>query len=86
MATMEADSNWEALSLHARAIALPHVEVYLVDFIGITQGGPMERRQMTRHLFCAIGELFRPNNTDGIAQEEPISLKKLRKSDAAWST
>ena len=41
---------------------------------------------MTRHLFCAINELFRTNNKDKNAQEEPISLKKLCKGDAAWST
>ena len=41
---------------------------------------------MTRHLFCAINDLFCPNNKDNIAREEPISLKKLRKGDAAWST
>ena len=29
-ATLEADSNLESLSLHARAIALAHVEVYLI--------------------------------------------------------
>ena len=41
---------------------------------------------MTRHLFHAIDELFLPNDKDDIAREEPISLKKLRKGDAAWST
>ena len=40
---------------------------------------------MTRHLFCAIGDFFRPNNKDDITQEEPISLQKLRKGNAAWS-
>ena len=39
---------------------------------------------MTRHLFRAINELFRPK--ENIAREEPISLKKLCKGDAAWST
>ena len=85
-ATLESDSNWKAPSPHARATALGHVEVYLDDFIGITQGGPTERRKMTRHLFRTIDEIFRPNNKDKIAQEEPISFKKLRKGDAAWST
>ena len=33
--TLEDDINWEALSLHAQAIALAHVKVYLNDFIGI---------------------------------------------------
>ena len=41
---------------------------------------------MTRYLFRAIGKIFRPNNKDDIAREEPISLKKLHKGDAAWST
>ena len=41
---------------------------------------------MTRHLFLAIDELFCLNNKDIIALEEHISLKKLRKGDAAWST
>ena len=66
--------------------ALSHVEVYLDDFIGITQGRPTERRQMTRHLFRTIHELFCPNNKEYIAREEPISLKKIRKGNAAWST
>ena len=74
------------MSLHVRATALAHVEVYLGDFIGITQGGTKERQQMTRNIFRNINELFRPNNKDDIARKEPISLKKLRKGDAACST
>ena len=85
-ATLEAANDWEALSLHARTTALAHIKVYLNYFIGITQGGPTERRQMTRHLFRTIDELFCPNNKDNIAREESISVKKLRKGDAAWST
>ena len=41
---------------------------------------------MTRQLFRAINGLFRPNDKDDIAREEPISLKKLRKGDNAWIT
>ena len=83
---LAANKDWEVLSPHARATVLAHVEVYLDAFIGITQGGATERRQMTRNIFRAIDELFRPNNKDNIAREEPISLKKLRKGNAAWST
>ena len=85
-ATLEADNNWEDLSPHAQATALSHVEVCLNYFIGITQGGPKERRQMTRHLFHTIDELFHPNNKDDIARGEPISLKKISKGDVVWST
>ena len=41
---------------------------------------------MTRHLSRTIDEIFRPNDKYDITREEPISLKKLRKGDAAWST
>ena len=41
---------------------------------------------MTQHLFLTIYELFRLNTKDNNAREEPISLKNIRKGDAAWST
>ena len=41
---------------------------------------------MTQHLFHAIDELFRTNTKGNTAREEPISFKKLRKGDTAWST
>ena len=40
---------------------------------------------MTRHIFRAIDNLFRPNNKDDASSEEPISLKNLRKGDGACS-
>ena len=81
-AMLAADNNWEALSPHAWATYVAHVKVYLDDFILIVQGGTDERRQMTRHLFCAINELFLPNTKYNTACEDPISLKKLRKCNA----
>ena len=41
---------------------------------------------MTRHISRTIDEIFRPNDKYDITREEPISLKKLRKGDATWST
>ena len=67
------------------AVTLAYVEVYLDDFIDIVQGGPTERRKITRHLIHTIDNLFRPNDKDDTVREEPISLKKLRKDNAAWS-
>ena len=66
-AALAADKDWEALFPHERATDLSHVEVYLNDFIGITQGGATERQQMTRLLFRALNKLFCPNNKDDIA-------------------
>ena len=41
---------------------------------------------MTRHIFRTIDELFRPNNAKYISLEDNISIKKLAKVDARWST
>ena len=38
------------------------------------------------HLFRAIDKLFCSNNKDKITREDPISIKKIHKDDAAWST
>ena len=65
---------------------LSRLELYLYNFIGIIQGGAEEWRQMKKHLFCSIDLLFRPNNPLDMAREKPISLKKLVKCGAQWST
>ena len=85
-ATLEANSNWEALSPHTWATSLSHKEVYLDDFIGIVQGRLDEKIQMTRHFFCAIDKVFWPSTKGNTAQEEPISLKNLCKGNDIWST
>ena len=41
---------------------------------------------MTRHLFHATKDLFRPDDKGDTAREEPIYFKKLCKGDTAWST
>ena len=41
---------------------------------------------MTRHMFCTIDNLFRPNNSTYRDRLNPISDKKLKKGDACWST
>ena len=81
-----ADNTWSKLPPHASWEALAQIEVYLENFIGFIQGGPAEQTQKTHHLFRSIDELFCPNNARYRAQEEPISLKKLAKGDARWST
>ena len=41
---------------------------------------------MRRKRFCAIDKRFLQNTKDNTAQEEPISIKKTHKGDAALST
>ena len=78
----KADDTWIKLPPELRRAALAHIEVYLDDFLGVIQGGPVEQTHMTHHLFRFIDELFRPNNPQYRAREEPISLKKSAKGYA----
>ena len=56
--------------------SLAQIKVYLDNFIRVVQGGPTERNQMTRHLFCSIYKSFFPNINRYRAQEEPIYINK----------
>ena len=60
--------SWDNIPVQAKKAALLQVEVYLDYFIGVLQEGPAERRQMTRHFFQSIDELFHPNNTLEVAR------------------
>ena len=84
--TMTDDKQWTLTSPEQRGHALAQVDVYLDNFISTCQCGPVERRQMIHHLFRSIDKVFRTNvYTDGLSKE-PISMKKLRQGDTAWST
>jgi hypothetical protein len=66
---------------------LQYTDVYMDDFIGAVQGGPKRRQQARRIIFDTIDRVFRPlSPTDGKNRQEPISVKKLKKGDARWST
>ena len=41
---------------------------------------------MTRHLFRTIDSLLRPNDNNDKDRLDAISIKKLKKGDASWST
>ena len=57
----QAEASWEHLVAEQRSARKANVDVYLDDFISVVQGGPRERRQMLRHLFHQIEQVFRPN-------------------------
>ena len=80
------DDQWRNLPAKLHQAALDHVEVYLDDFNGVFQRGTEERRQITKNLFCSIYLLLFPKNPLDVVREEQISLKKLEKIDAKWST
>lgn len=66
---------------------LQYVDVYVDDYLGLSQGGPRRRRRTLRVLLSAIDAIFRPLSPDDPApRQEPSSVKKLRKGDASWQT
>ena len=44
------------------------------------------RLNITRYLFTNIDCVFHPNNIHDTVQQEPKSIKKLKKGDACFST
>jgi hypothetical protein len=72
-------------SYHKRPLA--YTDVYMDDFVAAVQGGPKCRQRARRILFDTIDTVFRPlSPSDGKNRQEPISIKKLKKGDARWST
>jgi hypothetical protein len=63
-------------------------DVYVDDFIGAAQGPRQRLEQVRRTLFESVDQVLRPlePSDEGTSREEPISVKKLRKSDGAWAT
>ena len=82
----QADASWENLPVEQLATAKANVDFYLDDFISVVLGGSMERRQMLRHLFHQIDQVFCPNNEVESNCKDLISLKNLGQGDGAWST
>lgn len=67
---------------------LAYVDLYMDDFLGLAQGHPKLRDRVRNTIFHSIDMVLRPNDTHdvGTARREPISLSKLNKGDALWST
>ena len=72
-------------SLPSNASPLQYVDVFVDDFIGLSQA-PFLRR-VRRTLLHAIDDVIRPVDAqDSAFRREPVSLKKLRQGDCTWST
>ena len=62
-------------------------EIYVDDYIQAAQGDCAALTRLRRLLFHAIDDVFRPLHPDDDPHRaEPISVNKLRKGDASWST
>ena len=84
------DMELEALCNHMTPMEAQrlrrYVDIYMDDFCCLCQGGPTFRADARRHVFHTIDRVFRPNNHLDENRQEPNSMKKLGKGDAAWIT
>ena len=73
------------LPLHSRRLAT--VDVFVDDFIAAAQGPAATLTNLRRTLMHSIDAVFRPlTPQDPPLRTEPISVSKLLKGDACWST
>ena len=73
------------LSLPTQSKRLAYIDVFVDDFLGLSQGRKNGRR-VRRILLHAVDDVIRPLEADDGARKEPVSLKKLRQGDCSWST
>lgn len=66
---------------------LSYVDVYVDDFLGLSNGPPEERSRVRRALLEALDAVIRPlDEGDNSARKAPASIKKLAQGDGAWAT
>lgn len=65
-----------------------YVDLYMDDFLGLAQGHPGLRERVRSTLFHSIDNVFRPLQASDrtSSRRQPISISKLHKGDAKWST
>ena len=73
-------------SLPSMKKLLAYIDVFVDDFIALSQGS--HNRQRVRNILLrAVDQVFRPNDFhDDEFRREPVSLKKLKQGDVSWST
>ncbi|CAK9058977.1 Uncharacterized protein (Fragment), partial [Durusdinium trenchii] len=74
-------------SIPSQEQPLAEVDVYVDDFIAVAQGDRDRLKKVRATVLHSIDSVFRPNDErDPKTRSEPVSLKKLDKGDASWST
>jgi hypothetical protein len=67
---------------------LVHADVFVDDEILVAQGSHQRLNRVRRQLMHLNDRVMRPNDVgdEGGYRQEPMSVKKLKKGDAAWAT
>ena len=66
---------------------LAYIDLYVDDFLALSQGNSRDRTRVRRILLHSIDEVLEPLDPVQHPQHnEPTSVKKLKKGDACWAT
>ena len=67
--------------------ALAYIDIFVDDFLGITQGNMVRREEVKRALLHLLDNVLQPlSPTDFPTRQDPASLKKMEQGDSTWAT
>ena len=68
-------------------IALAYIDIFVDDFLGITQGNKAQREEVKRALLHLLVNVLHPLfPTDLPTRQDPASLKKMKQGNSMWAT
>ena len=67
--------------------ALAYIDIFVDNFLGITQGNKARQEEVKRALLYSLDNVLRPLlATDLPTRQDPASLKKMKQGDSTWAT
>ena len=67
--------------------ALSYIDIFVDDFLGITQGNKARQEEVKRDLLHSLDDVLRPlSPTDLPTRQDPASLKNMKQANSTWAT
>ena len=67
--------------------ALAYIDIFVDDFVGITQGNKARREEVKRALLHSLDDVLPPlSQMDLTTHQDPSSMKKMKQGDSTWVT
>ena len=68
-------------------VALAYIDIFVDDFLGITQGNKARREEVKRALLHSLDDEMRPLlPTELPVRQDPASLKDMKQGESTWAT
>ena len=67
--------------------ALVYIDIFVDDFLGITQGNKTQQREVKRALLHSLDYVLRPLSPEDLpTRQDPASLKTMKEGNITWAT